>query len=153
MSPLFTPPIAADLRAVKAADETVNNSTTLQDDDALSLSLPASATFHVTALILYESTTTADFSSGFVLPAGATGVVWFSGFNTSGVTSTLANQAWAGAFSHGGSGAGTLRVIWFDGIVRTDGAGTFKYQWAQATQEVSDTKVLAGSFIKAERIR
>lgn len=56
----------------KTSDETVNNSTTLQNDDALLLAMAANETWFFTVYITNNTSTTANIKFAFTVPTGAT---------------------------------------------------------------------------------
>src|SRR5262245_12791739 len=59
------------LIARKTSDETVNNSTTLQNDDNLLLAVTANEIWQFKLCILYNSSTAADFKMAFTFPSGS----------------------------------------------------------------------------------
>ena len=128
-------------RIVKKADETVNNSTTFQDDDELVVALNANKTYGFILLIYLDTSSVADIKETFTIPSGASGdrsssTDWSAG-NTqvvAGITSSRTHQS-------GGKG---IIEIWGRCIV-VGTAGNLQFQWAQNALEVSDTKVLEGS--------
>lgn len=148
-----------DLFVLKTADETVNTSAALQNDDALVLTVVASAKYQLDAYIIYDSGTTPDFKCAWVGPAGAT-LNWTVNGLAVGSTAVsgsvvLANSviADAGAQSVGGAGAGTQVVAHISGLLTVGvTAGTLQFRWAQATSDASDTKVIAGSFLRLTRV-
>ena len=56
----------------KTSDETVNNSTTLQNDDQLALAVEANATYWLSMRLIMSSGTTPDFKMLFTFPSGLT---------------------------------------------------------------------------------
>ena len=136
----------ADARviAIKAADETVNNSTVLQNDDELTLAVEANTLYLLNIILVTNSGATPDFKFKITLPAGATmygrvedpspGV----GFSPQQFTEATASVAFAGT--------GSAYVTFIKaGVIIAGTAGNVTLQWAQNTAEVSDTKVLTGS--------
>lgn len=139
----------------KSADETVNGSATLQDDNHL---------------------------TGFALTAGEAyefrGLMWHTTNNTARIklTLTFSNApqyyyASANAFSETTSGGGTqhsssapataLEVATFDGglvdmrgffLANASTGGTVKLQWAQITGTAVDTILKLGSFLRIRKI-
>lgn len=141
------------------ADETVNNSSTMQDDDTLVVALLANSVYQIYCHIMYDSNTTADFKMGWTNTGGGTWTFdWTSGGLSSLVTSTLGavNRAAAiisGTQIVGGVGAGTVGVANPCGLVITDAsAGNLQFQWAQGTADASNTIRKAGSHIIARRV-
>ena len=150
------------LFALKTATETVNNSTTMQNDDHLFLTtMSINATYLVKLFIIYESTTqTPDLVLGFTVPSGAS-FQWvpFS------LTSNNAN-------SEASVGAGYVRMpstttssTRFIGTMTTEVAslpvgvltmagnsGTFRLQWAQGVATAENTQVKANSLLSMWRI-
>lgn len=134
--------------AVKTADETVNNSTTLQDDDHLAVSLEASSTYAVDAFLDIDASATAvgvTFKAGLSVPSGAT-VSWgiLANSNSAGNGESLDEVGGAGGQrSHGG-----LRGY----VITSDTAGDLQLQWAQEVAEASDLTLKSGSWLRVEKI-
>lgn len=137
----------------KTSDETVNNSSTLQDDNDLLYAIAANEVTYFTIQLIYSSSTVADIKTSITVPAGATlraGPVSGIGFTVSEtITFFNALTSSGGAMGNfGGKGAGTERYVTIVGSVRTGGtSGNVTFQWAQAAAEVSDTKVHTDSYI------
>ncbi len=154
---------ATILSAYKTADETVNASSTFQDDDHLSFTVDAS-TNYIVELVLIGSqiSTSPDFKAQFILPShdGTTtylntlcstgSIATFQTFNddvtgttvffTSGLTNCMGDN----------TGNNMLRT---NGVVTIGGTGgTFKLQWAQNTLTASDTILRVGSYLKLTKI-
>lgn len=150
-------PVEVITTVVKSADETISNSATAQNDDHLFGAVEAGAIYEVDLFLLYNSTTTADLKVGFTAPTGST-LVWHAlGNQVGGSSSSSASiRIDAGALfdtrALGGTGAANL-VAHLTGLLIVGAtAGTFRFQWAQQTAEVSDTKVLANSFLKLRKL-
>lgn len=137
----------------KAADETVNNSTTLQNDDDLLFAVAANANYHARLIIRQNSSTVADFKFQFTVPAGASidGVSFNAGVPTSSPEGEYQRFDESQVVTVPCNGTNDLMVI--DLIIVVAGtAGNVQFQWAQNTAEVSDTKVLEHSLILYRRI-
>lgn len=145
-------------RVVKTADETVNNSAVLQDDDHLFFPVEANESWYVevTALMTAVSAT-ADYLIGWSGPAGAT-ATWShdSGANSAWVNvavggtpntmKTLSDTVTVGAL------AGTFGTR-FSGVFNSSAtAGTIKFRWAQNTQTAENSKILLGSNLRLTRL-
>lgn len=143
------------LKVWKTTDETVNNSATLQDDDALVLALATGTSYRFNFEVYWSTDDTADFQflaaftgtssalyviTEFVIPAGTTMIR--EEVRTSFATYT--------ANASGGSTHGYARII---GIITTTSTGNLKLTWAQATMNASDTKVLIGSSLEAVKVQ
>jgi hypothetical protein len=140
----------------KTADETVNNSAALQDDDHLFLPVEANEVWWFEALLIcVGTTTTADFQFTFTGPAGAA-AGWQARRDTAGVTpaTTPVNVLPLGtALALGGkAGATGVLVELLGQIVNGPTAGNLKLQWAQNTATVEDNKILANSILRVRRV-
>lgn len=126
--------------AIKTSDQTVTNSTTLVNDTELLAALEAENYYYALFSIMFTSTAVADLKINVTVPSGTTGqydqafgtVVTSNNFGTSVVV--------------GGVGAITERTIAFNAFIKTSStAGNVQFQFAQNTQEASDTKILEAS--------
>lgn len=147
-----------DITIVKTADETVNNSNVLQDDDELvySSNLASASLYQIFIYMIYTSDATADikinpqisangnmvfvanyFSTALALTVGAFGVNIGTGFSSD--------------LTCGGNGA-NLVIATLNGYLRTGNASTFKVRWAQATAQLLDTVVKAGSRLEITKV-
>lgn len=133
----------------KSADETVNNSAVLQNDDQLVVALAASTTYEIDMVLLYNSNATADFQFGFVLPSGATMLYGLTYWNTS-LVAQVDQFSGSSIIAAGGTAGGTAAVA--KGNIVTSSAGNLTVRWAQNTANVSDTKVLIGSILVARQL-
>lgn len=145
----------------KAADETVNNSATLQNDDHLVLPVAANETwqFELWLLLSSSSGSAADWKFGWTVPASTT-MFWGSPsanaatnqFVTVGVAATPVALTSESGTVTSGSDAVTNGVI-LRGWIRVAGtAGNVQFQWAQNTATAVDNKVLKDSVLIARRI-
>uniref|UniRef100_A0A6M3KEU6 Uncharacterized protein n=1 Tax=viral metagenome TaxID=1070528 RepID=A0A6M3KEU6_9ZZZZ len=132
----------------KASDETVNNSSVLQDDNALVLAVGANEVWKFQILMQVLSNATADFKYAFTVPAGGSIIIGdladYSAQNLTADATTPVSIAIAAP-----------QAYFVGGIVIYTGAGTagnVQLQWAQNTANASDTKVLANSYIEAYKI-
>ena len=151
----------AILRAFKAADETVNNSDTYQDDDHLVVTVTATTNYIVEVVLgVRNASATPSFKLQFTVPS----ITNYSGtgiYNTiddvsysNVVQSTLTTSP--GAIITGGTcstGAGYTAHVYLSGVLEVAGTGgAFQIQWAQQTAHASDTIVKRGSYIKLTEI-
>ena len=130
----------------KASDETVNNSITLQDDDELIMVVAANQAYVFTIYLLYDSAVAAAIRLGWSVPTGTT-MLW----NTSVTTTSIYNQTDIMSFPGKGSGTPAIGSI-YGTIAVSSTAGNVVFQWAQASADVSDTKVLTNSSILYTKI-
>lgn len=138
---------SAPLSAVKAADETVNDSDVLQNDDDLLFVVGANEKWAFKLFLLIISGTTPDMKLIFALPSGAVGRIYWD-------TASADPQGWirleAEQSVQTSGGEETLNA---SGVVIVGSTGgTVQFQWAQVVADASDTIIRAGSFITAERL-
>jgi hypothetical protein len=148
----------------KTADETVNNSATLQNDDDLLLAIAANEVWLVELYLLQKSpSTTADFKMGWAYPAGCS-IYW--GVPNLNTTYGTGGQYWLTVVAAGTIGAilteaSTLAAASLNGtqgihitaiVINGATAGTLNFQWAQNTATAEDTKVLANSCLIAHKL-
>lgn len=139
--------LAADTQIIwKTADETVNNSATLQDDDHLTVSLLASSTYWFQFELFYSTAAAADFQFVPAYTGTTTNNFHLTTFSVpAGTTSTREEVHTSFAGYSATATTGTHGYVKVEGIYQTNATGTLKMQWAQNTADVSDTKVLKGS--------
>jgi hypothetical protein len=136
----------------KTSDQSKTSNTTLANDTELTFALAANTKYAVRGRIIFETGATGDFKwrhSGpasptlvrivrkAIVPAAAalSGVAIDSAFSAADIT-IIGTSAGAG-------------YIEFDGIVQNGAnAGTFAFQWAQNTTDVTATIVRAGSYLQ-----
>lgn len=136
-------------RYVKGATETVNNSTTLQDDDDFAFAIGANEIVPFHMWIRGDSNATADFKWAFSVPSGGGGVVLQTAYGGAGVGSSITPFAISS-----GTGIQTNAgfYIYFTGFAQAAATpGTVQFQWAQNTLDASDTTVQAGSWLQVIR--
>lgn len=134
------------LFARKTADETVNNSTTLQDDNHLGKLCTLSTSYEVELLLIYNSGATPDFKINFTGPAGSS-FTWVA-ISTLGISipKTLASS-----LALDGTGADASVLVKGLFIMSTT-AGGLQLQWAQNTANASDTIVRTGSYMRLRKV-
>lgn len=147
----------------KTADETINSSTTLQNDDHLVLSVVANAVYLFTLdLYMTESTDyVGDFKMSFTCPTGATFDMHGAGAHATSFTGgTSSDGEWIGKLA-ATSAAATLAfgvgnvltgVRIYGRLVMSSTAGNFQLQWAQNTSDASGTTLKAGSYMAMTRV-
>jgi len=128
-------------RVVKPADETLSNSTVLQDDDDLLATLNINKTYSFIYLLIYLSSTTNDFKFGMSVPAGAT-MAWYSQ-----VTAGRADEDETDSIFFSADGVNLQLAFGTGQIIMGGTAGDFNVQWAQNTASAGVTTVKEGSYI------
>lgn len=169
-APTISDPVITGLGSVqyvkKAADESLASNTTLQNDDHLSFTAVAGATYEVTLVLRATNDGTAgangDIKCAFTFPAGQLVLAWSgphttmtTGATTPDVVAQCTDTAASpsGAITFGISeGASTQIGITARGVFECTTGGTVQLQWAQNASSAIATKVLARSYIVAHRI-
>lgn len=144
----------------KAADETVNNSSVLQNDDELLFAIAANEVRRF-QFDLFVATGDAagddgDFFAALTVPAGATFVAGMTGPGTAATAATAGNGSYR-SLSVSGSGKAVGLIdsdfvpICIKGTV-VNGAtpGNVTLQWCQSVATIVNTTVKAGSFVTHE---
>lgn len=148
--------LAGTLAAYKTATESVTSSTTVQDDNDLTLNVVANGVYDVKLVLIYDALTGGDLKWRLTGPASAAfdGVVHGITFAATGNTDDHAPYtAISQDNSQGGTGAGNTWGTSCLGLLRVAGtAGTFKVQWAQVASSGTATRMFAGSHMILRRI-
>ena len=137
------------IAAYKLDNETVNNSTALQNDDHLYLVLPAGRYAITLGQARFTSSTAADFKWDFTFSGTATiyGLCFVQ--NAASSTNTTREITAFSSSVNFGATTGTTHILSMLGGVDVVVGGTLQFRWAQNTLEVSDTIVLAEATLKA----
>jgi hypothetical protein len=131
---------------IKTTNETVNNSSTLQNDDELFFTVGANEVWAFRFVVQGNSGTTPDFRFAVTAPGGAVCRVGFS--DPEGATSNA--QYGCGVSTQSIPGNGVNDVYEITGTVTNSGTpGEVRLQWAQFTSNAANTTVFAGSYVTA----
>lgn len=130
----------------KTLNETVNNSSALQNDDQLFATVDANTRYFFTGRFVFTSNATPDIKFGFTYPSGATASYTLFGTGAGGTVLAAFNfvETNIAALEGGTAVAGTMLGSWTIGTT----PGVIQLQWAQNVANATDTIVLAGSFIR-----
>jgi len=137
----------------KTANEIVNNSTVLQNDDQLALAIEANTTYKGKLRLIVNSPTTADFKCKFTFPAGMTASIeGYEGSSPGAASAVLVgpiDQTVTAVFST----VAADQILILEGTF-TNGAnaGTLQLQWAQNAAVVGDTTVKANSELELRKV-
>lgn len=142
--------------ARKTATESVTSSTTLQDDDHLSVSVAASSVYELSCVLVYDGDAAGDVSIQWSFPSGAS-ISWYlssiTGGGAAGTDDRIAYSAAAGPAALGCLGAGSTLAAHILGLVTVAStAGTFKLTWAQSVSNGTASRMFAGSYICLRRV-
>ncbi len=132
----------------KTSDESLDTSTTVQDDDELTFTMVANKRYAVMACLLVDSGSTPDFKYALDLAGTSTWDGHHVSFNQA-LTSTNFSFSENDVVVLGGRGAGTPSLSGtFSGIAKADGSGgAFTLQWAQNASDAGTTQLLTGSWL------
>lgn len=141
---------------IKPSDESVTNSTTLQDDDALFAPVDANTDYWVWCIIFYTGpSTNGDLKINWDGPSGAT-FTWVSDSLGSAATTTVGNLSRNDQDLSTSPAPATVAVDCVapvKGLLRIGGtAGTFKLTWAQATASATPCTIYAQSTLILRRL-
>lgn len=147
----------APTAAYKGAAESVTNSTTLQNDDALYLSLPADSTWVWVCWLIGQGAAngSGDLKVTWTWPTGATGSWSALGYGVSGATPNLdaaRNSSGAAAVPLGLNGTTLASAILLGSLVVGATAGTLQMEWAQNTGNATASQIMAGSWLAAWQV-
>lgn len=146
--------------AYKTSDETVTSSTTLQDDDALTVAVVASGNYRCTAKLFATAgaisggikVALGSVAGGGATATGVKGQVRVTDDTTgamvavAGARFTALNSAIGAAFTTGTS------YVEINAAIRVNGAGNLKITWAQNSSSADATTVSADSTFVCNRI-
>jgi len=139
----------------KASDESLNTSTTLQDDDDLQVTLDANSAYRIEMMFKHSGTdVTPDIKWLLVEPDGTfRGMAWITNPSGGGaavwgkITDATIDTAY---LLESNTTTGAVSV---DVIADTAGAGgIFKLQWAQNGSHASNVTIESGSWIRATKL-
>jgi hypothetical protein len=143
------------VHAYKSSSEIVSNSTTLQNDDHLFVSVAASVVYNFRLQLIYEAGTTADYKYALTFPAGALMAFGTQSQDTAAAYFPSGQSTYTSgtALTAGGSGIGTIRSILITGTLEmSTTAGTLQYQWAQNSAVVENTVTRYGAYLVLYRM-
>jgi hypothetical protein len=141
------------VHVVAAVAEIDNNDTTLSNDLELLLALAANEVWAFDSIVIYDSSTVADYKIAWTVPAGATIRYQIDGLSAALAAFITSVSASATAVACGGAAVGTALTVRCMGIVANGAnAGNLQFQHAQNTGEVSDSTRQTNSFLRAWRI-
>lgn len=137
----------------KSVDETISNSTTLQDDDELYNTLEANKTYVVTGTFFVTSMTARpDFKFAFSSPTGSTMNIGYITGSTAPSRGEMlqTSDTESQSITVPSNYPVTVQV---SGTIKTGAsAGNLKLEWAQHTANSTGVTMMQGSYIKSEAI-
>lgn len=137
--------------AHKTADQSLNSSTTFQNDSVLAWPVAANAKyrFELYALVKASNATNGGLKVQFTIPASAD--ITNTTFRFNGTNSGTATNANGGV---SGLALTTTNVLFEENGLLITGAtaGTFQFQWAQNASSANNSTVSSGSFLRLQRV-
>jgi hypothetical protein len=136
---------SASLAIVKAADQSVTNTTTLVDDNDFNVAIGANETYILQFEINVQSPTAADIAYKLNAPAGSSCHVDYNSSSAGGVTyGNLGCNTLSGKVPTSGNNTDTVHFI-YASITTGATAGNVTLQWAQSATNDGATIVKKGS--------
>jgi hypothetical protein len=140
--------------SVLSSDQTVTSSTTLVDS-GIEIAIPVAGTYELETHCIYTTSGSAPGVREDTTLTGAS-ITFQQGqrLNTENDNDSAATKAFVGNFANDLSvsvGADT-HILRRRGIITTNGAGTFKVQFAQWVSDAANTVIKQGSFAKITKI-
>lgn len=141
---------------IRTANQVVNNSIALVNDNTLFAPLEATGTFIWDADIYYDSATAADAKFAFTWPGAPPAVRW-GGLGRNIATNTnveaLTTTASGTALAFGSTGVGVVTWLRMSGFIVDPGAaGNLQLQFAQQVADPTDLILRPGSRLKLLKI-
>lgn len=134
---------------IKRSDTTRTGTATLTSDADLQFDMKASSRYIFRAIVWFDTSAAADFKYQFAGPSASLVRIQHSYVVPSGTAYTVATDTALSTVASPVSGATTGGLLQAYGNVRNSTtAGLLALQWAQNTSDVSNTLVLAGSYIE-----
>jgi hypothetical protein len=130
----------------KLIDEDITT-TPLQTDDELFYNLIAGGIYKIELFLIFNIRD-ASADAKFALQAPAADYANF--YPTSGVYATV--PFFTNSTQNVSVAAANIHLIRIDGIIKPTTSGNFFLQWAQQTASATATSILAGSFIKVQKL-
>ena len=140
------------LRAAKTTPEIVSNSTTLQDDNALTLAVEANSTYIVEMELIVVANSTSKFKARPTYPSGSTYVLELLYTTTASGSYGNISVDQTTNMIDGNPQAADSKFSASGTLVTSSTAGSFTLQWAQSTAEVYNTYVYTGSSLKLTKV-
>ena len=135
----------------KLGNETINNSSTLQNDDHLVAAVEANKSYAFLLSVAFAPLAASDFKMDFAIPSGASGTKILNAFWTDGSVSatwSTGHTALATDVPLLLSSGTPLAAFIMSGIVVVDStAGNLQFRWAQNSAASEDTTVKQDSFL------
>ena len=148
--PLYNPVPGGGATLVrKTADEIVNNSIVLQDDNDLKLAVKVNEVWYIRVFLKINSPAGQRFKWIFNVPAGAT-LISFEKFEDSDPSQIATRNITAQTDSY--TAGGVQYLCFYALYVGAAAAGYIQLQWAQTVAAANDTTVYENSHLIAHKL-
>lgn len=138
----------------KSADESVTNSTSLQDDNDFTYTLAPNKVYEITGIWRVSCTSTGSLNGQFSAPAGSTSFITVNA-NRTGLDDTayITDTTIAYDLSPGDPTNKDTDMMVINGTIKTGATGgVFKFKWAQKTANSTATTIYKGSYLKVTMV-
>ncbi len=125
---------AATIYKDRGSDDAGRTSTTLADDDTLSVTLLAAVTYELSAIWIYTADAAGDFKWKLIPPSGGTingSAIGLPAASTGTSGSVTVDQFTEGSTLIGGGSGATIMTVTVQAKVWSGSGGTFKLQWCR----------------------
>jgi hypothetical protein len=145
----------------KSASESLASNTTLQNDDHITFTLAASATYELRAYLSVSGSAGGDFKTAWVFTGAASGGNHTARSTLGPTTGTTdasntsvrnGRNTWIASVAYGLDGSSSSHIEEKGLLVTTPGSGTITLQWAQNTSVATSTVVGTSSYAILERL-
>jgi len=140
--------VGSSITVYKSADETVNSSATLQDDNEFTFAIGANETYTALFFLSLVAHASAGFKIAFTIPSGASGRMMFRSTTSN---YSLNDTAIGTGFGTTTAIANTSPVLASISVVNSTNAGNVTLRFAQNASFGADTIIKAGSLMIATR--
>lgn len=136
----------------KTATTTRTSTTTLTDDQHMTVQVTAGKKYRVEVRLAATGSTSGDLEVGFTFPSGST-MMWMPALHGGTTTQTGSSQRQCRDISETvtmqtvGTAAADRVSGTIEGILTAGATGTFAVRWAQATSNATATSLHAGSYM------
>lgn len=135
---------------VKASDESVTSSTTLQNDDDFTFTATANGIYLMELLLYVVTATTPDFKFGWSVPGSGT----VDGLVVQQNSATAVQPTTEAAATSPLISSGTDMYLLISAVYQADGTtfGAVNFQWAQNTSDGTAATVKTGSLMRYRKV-
>lgn len=150
--------IGAVTTVVKASDESVTSSTSMQDDNELTFSVDAAGTYIIDFFISISGDSTADIATEVSFPSGTMHL--FTAGQSPTATSADSDARFVTRMADASSPTSSIAFgipassgfVYMHALLVASGTGSVTLRWAQSSSSATPTVIAAGSHLVARRV-